>query len=166
VNRDWARIQCDDRPLPANEIPLYHDSAGEAANDAILSAFTFSWAQRPNATVKRNYAGLKELLSKVTTHQNLSSCQKACLATCASSHYGWYDYNQSINDFTAPKDQKILETGKGICHDFADLAVHLAKDMGVSAKRLGSTANHDYMAVTIGGELKHLEPQSDQCRLW
>ena len=165
VQRDWSQVQC--KNIPSNDSRYQQTGFSPVSNVAEhalgwIPVLTDHLNAAKQSQAEAIYAELIAMLRETKTRNNLSDCQTACLATCASSSYAEYDDNaiSDVNNSTT----KILADGKGVCDNFATLANRFSLDLGLqSRKEFGD--DHTFLGVRIGNQWQFLEPEVADCTI-
>jgi hypothetical protein len=169
VERDWSKVQCE-RKAPVDDRYLQDGTSNaDSLADKVLGSIPNLFNRLDSA--KQNqaeaiYSQLIQMLRATKEKNQLSDCQTACLATCASSSYANYDYDaiSDVNNSTTG----ILVDGKGVCENFATLANRFAGDLGLTSKKEfgeGSVGAHTFLGVQLDGQWDFFEPESADCAI-
>ena len=99
AERDWSKVQCSLGEASSSNNPYRQsifspvDAGVDKATGWIPQVFDLLNRSRHNQG-EAVYAQLIEILRQTQAKYKLSDCQSACLATCATSHYATYTYEQ------------------------------------------------------------------------
>jgi len=100
-------------------------------------------------------------LNQQAQQQNLTPHQKICSAMCVSSRLITYSTANLYNQLPS----NAVQSGVGVCREFAQIGERLLDGMGFSSSTVGSSANqHAFVDVTSpeGGSF-YVEPQGGKC---
>jgi hypothetical protein len=115
----------------------------------------------PTAAEVLKFRLTQELLAK-SKEKPLSTCQKACLVLCASSHL--LKYNQSILAHFESVS-KTLNNGDAVCVGFSKVAAYFGEELGLSVLPVSSD-NHEFIQLQLNGTTWYAEPQTNFCRFF
>jgi hypothetical protein len=116
------------------------------------------------------YKSLKNIAVNKAKRESLSSCQRACLATCISSYLIDYDDDNSMTHWT---DSVGSQTG--VCREYAAIANDFMKSLKLKSKvvtgywyeNMGGTlqkeGGHAMVEVQLGRASYIMEPQDPFC---
>jgi hypothetical protein len=114
---------------------------------------------KPTANGEMTLESLTSTLVHASKSHNLSECQKACLALCASANALRYE----VDDLAAPCSSFVKESGD--CKAYSSLAEHFLKNIGIES-RLAAVSDHEFISVKINNKWYHAEPQVDDCEFF
>ncbi|MEK7355695.1 MAG: transglutaminase domain-containing protein [Bdellovibrionota bacterium] len=106
---------------------------------------------------------LKSYAKKVVGGKSLSSCQKACVAKCITSHYLKTDYSKAGNSTAC----QAANAKAGDCQAFSALSDAVLDTLGAKSRTAHSfTMGHAYNKVEADGEWLYYEPMNDRCEFY
>jgi len=122
------------------------------------------------------YDQTKVLLANKLGREDLTSCQKACLALCFTSQIISY----KDNDIAGYQSTQLsVERGEGVCRDYSEIALKYLEQVGVDSRivygakvsrsaagEITEKAGHAWVAVKIDGKEYFVEPQSPVCNFY
>lgn len=175
AERDWSQVECDfdvkAQPGQYRSDPLSETAEIIAPPFRSFAMFLGKFIV-PGRTKKESKIRdrLTSMLKDTQTAQKLSTCQSACLVTCATGYYGDHFSTRDERDNDPASGQGLLLSGYAVCSDFTQVARSLAKKLGLKTRaQMGGIlygAPHEFMKVKIDGAWWNMEPQSVACRFF
>ena len=184
--RDWSKTQCSYKD-PMNESTAYQIGKVDSVLWPTMTFFTESasdlkrlfdkYATPPGGcsmtSIMTNYQDVllievEDSLKDFAAKKKLSQCQKACLATCASSQL------ITMNEDTAKEFEYqaayILWKGDGVCRHYANLADDFMGALDISSSTVGGElyqdgeiGPHTWLSVKVDGKRLWMDPMHSDC---